>query len=659
MNYTKCWLEYPRICDETGKTLTIACLLPGAVAQRAVEELRLGLEGLYGSVLEVTEEQSADITLDCDPGMHQEGYEVHVRQGRCTIVSGGERGALYGAFALLRQLQMEQCAWEALTWEGKGRPANPMRVLNHWDNLDGSIERGYSGQSFFFRGDQVLVNDRTVAYARLVASVGINCVVLNNVNVRGAANQLISERYYRPLREIQKILASYGISMYLCVNFAAPMELGGLDSADPCDDRVLQWWRDKASEVWGNLPGLGGFMVKADSEGQPGPSAYGRTHADGANLLAEAVAPFGGKVIWRCFVYNCQQDWRDTKTDRAKAGYDFFAPLDGKFRDNVVLQIKNGPMDFQVREPVSPLFGGLKHTNMMLEVQVAQEYTGQQRHVCYLIPWFRQVLDQDMHCCEGPSTVADLVSGRSYGNTFCGMAAVANTGDDPNWTGHDLAAANLYGFGRLAYDTTLTGEEIAQEWLRLTFGKVPLVEETLLHILMTSWPTYENYTAPLGIGWMVTPDCHYGPSVDGYEYARWGTYHRADHKGLGVDRTSSGTNYCSQYAPELAAQYENLETCPDELVLFFHHLDYTYRLKSGKTVIQHIYDSHFAGAEQAAAYLTLVEGLEPLLPQSVYQRLHARFQHQKEHSCEWRDVINTYFFRKSGIPDEQGRTIYP
>ncbi len=659
MNYTKCWLEYPRICDETGKTLTIACLLPGAVAQRAVEELRLGLEGLYGLKLETANGQSADITLDCDPGMHQEGYEVHAHQGCCTIVSGGERGALYGAFALLRQLQMEQCAWEALTWEGKGRPANPMRVLNHWDNLDGSIERGYSGQSFFFRDDQVLVNDRTVAYARLVASVGINCVVLNNVNVRGAANQLISERYYRPLREIQKILASYGISMYLCVNFAAPMELGGLDSADPCDDRVLQWWRDKASEVWGNLPGLGGFMVKADSEGQPGPSAYGRTHADGANLLAEAVAPFGGKVIWRCFVYNCQQDWRDTKTDRAKAGYDFFAPLDGKFRDNVVLQIKNGPMDFQVREPVSPLFGGLKHTNMMLEVQVAQEYTGQQRHVCYLIPWFRQVLDQDMHCCEGPSTVADLVSGRSYGNTFCGMAAVANTGDDPNWTGHDLAAANLYGFGRLAYDTTLTGEGIAQEWLRLTFGKVPLVEETLLHILMTSWPTYESYTAPLGIGWMVTPDCHYGPSVDGYEYARWGTYHRADHKGLGVDRTSSGTNYCSQYARSLAAQYEDLETCPDELVLFFHHLDYTYRLKSGKTVIQHIYDSHFAGAEQAAAYLTLVEGLEPLLPGPVYQRLHARFQHQKEHSCEWRDVINTYFFRKSGIPDEQGRTLYP
>ncbi len=659
MDYTKCWLEYPRICDETKKNLTVSCTMQGPVFRRAMEELALGLDGLYGLTLTDVTGRQADVTLCCNPALHPEGYEIHARQGCCTIVGGGERGVLYGVFALLRELQLRQCAWGDLSWDWAAVPSNPLRVLNHWDNLDGSIERGYSGQSFFFRGDEVLVTDRTVAYARLAASVGINCVVLNNVNVRHAANRLISERYYGPLRRIQEILSGYGITMYLCVNFAAPMELGGMSSADPCDGGVQQWWKEKTAEVWANLPGLGGFMVKADSEGQPGPSAYGRTHADGANLLADAVAPYGGKVIWRCFVYNCQQDWRDTKTDRAKAGYDFFQPLDGQFRDNVVLQIKNGPMDFQVREPVSPLFGGLKHTNMMLEVQVAQEYTGQQRHVCYLIPWFRQVLDQDMHCCPGPSTVADLVSGRSYGNTCCGMAAVANTGDDPNWTGHDLAAANLYGFGRLAFDTALTGEAIAKEWLRLTYGRAPKVEETLLHILMASWPAYEHYTAPLGIGWMVNPDHHYGPNVDGYEYARWGTYHRADCKGLGVDRTSKGTDYCSQYPLELAAEYESLETCPDELVLFFHHLDYTYRLKSGKTVIQHIYDTHFDGAAQAAEFLTQVESLEPLLPPEVYQRLHERFLHQKEHSCEWRDVINTYFFRKSGIPDEQGRTIYP
>ncbi|MCC8182339.1 MAG: alpha-glucuronidase [Clostridiales bacterium] len=660
MNYTKCWLAYPTICREQERTLTVHSDFDGPVAQNGVKELTLGLKGLYDMGLEPVTENGADasIRLVRKDGIHPEGYAVQARGGKAVVASSGERGVLYGIFALLRQLQTVQCAWDDLDWEEEKTPSNPMRMFNHWDNLTGDIERGYSGQSFFFRDNEIIIDQRTVDYARMAASVGINATVINNVNVKGAAVELISPRYYKPLRDMQEIFAGYGIDLYFCIEFAAPILLGGLDTADPCDDRVKAWWTDKAAEVWQALPGLGGFMVKADSEGRPGPFTYGRNHADGANMLADAVAPQGGKIIWRCFVYDCQQDWRDTKTDRARACYDHYMPLDGQFRDNVILQIKNGPMDFQVREPVSPLFGGLKHTNMMLEVQVAQEYTGQQRHVCYLIPWFRQVLDQDLYCQEGPSTVADLVSGRSYGNALGGMAAVTNTGDDPNWTGHDLAAANLYGFGRLSYDTSLTGEAIAAEWVRLTYGKEPKVEDTLTDILMKSWPAYESYTAPLGIGWMVNPNHHYGPNVDGYEYAQWGTYHRADWKGLGVDRTSRGTGYCQQYAPKLANLYENLETCPDELVLFFHHLPYTYVLKSGKTVIQHIYDTHFAGAEQAAEFLRQIEELEPLLEPEVYERLHARFSHQKEHSCQWRDVINTYFYRKSGIPDAQGRKIY-
>lgn len=653
MNYTKCWLEYPLIRSLAGRTLTVANSFTGPIAQRTSEELAMGLGALYEATVSSGANGAADIVLLRDETLPPQGYRIQAGAGRCTISGGDEAGALYGAFALLRELQMAGTDWNAFTLDQQKSPANDLRMLNHWDNLPGDIERGYSGKSFFFEDNTILVNQRTIDYARMVASMGVNGVVLNNVNVKDAATWLITDRYFTPLREIQKIFASYGIQMYLCVNFAASMELGGLDTADPCDQRVKDWWKKKCDEVWANLPGLGGFVVKADSEGRPGPFTYGRDQSDGANLLADAVAPHGGRVIWRCFVYNCQQDWRDTKTDRARAGYDYFMPLDGKFRDNVSLQIKNGPMDFQVREPVSPLFGGLKETNMILEVQIAQEYTGQQRHVCYLIPWFKEILATDLRCRESGSTVAELISGPDQG-----MAAVTNTGNDANWTGHDLAAANLYGFGRLSYDTSLTAEQIAREWLRMTFGRKEKVEAALLDILMRSWSTYEKYNAPLGIGWMVNPHQHYGPNVDGYEYDRWGTYHRADCKGIGVDRTEKGTGFVSQYPSELAQLYGNLETCPDELVLFFHHLPYDYKLKSGKTVLQHIYDTHFEGAEEAAQFLEIVEGLKDELPPEVYERLVQRHTHQKWHAAEWRDVINTYFFRKTGIPDAQGRHIH-
>ena len=655
MNYTNCWLTYPRLCEEN-TPFTVHTEFSGPIADSAMDELTLAFGRMYGC--EVREDVNAALSITKNLQLHPEGYRIAAGNGNCTLEAGGERGMLYGVFALLRALQLSGQGFGSLNFKEEAAPSNPLRMLNHWDNLDGSIERGYSGTSFFFRNDEILVDSRIRDYARLTASVGINAVVLNNVNVVKAASWLISDRYYHKLRLIQKTLAAYGIDMYLSVNFAAPMELGNLTVSDPCDPDVRVWWKQKAREIWENLPGFGGFLVKADSEGRPGPFTYGRTHADGANMLADAVAPFGGKIIWRCFVYNCRQDWRDAKTDRPKAAYDNFMPLDGQFRDNVILQIKNGPMDFQVREPVAPLFGGLKHTNMMIEFQIAQEYTGQQRHVCYLMPWFRQVLEQDM-CVEGvPSRVCDLVSGRSYGNTNCGMAAVANTGNDENWTGHDLAGANWYGFGRLAYNTSLDPEQIAREWVQLTFGKNEQVDSTLTDILMKSWPAYEKYTSPLGIGWMVNPSFHYGPSVDGYEYDRWGTYHRASHRGVGVERGESGTGYCSQYNEPLRSLYENPDTCPDELLLFFHHMPYTHRLHSGKTVIQHIYDTHFEGAQMAADFLTALESIQALLPPDAYARMHARFQHQKEHSCDWRDIVNTYFHRISDIDDEQGRKIY-
>lgn len=593
--------------------------------------------------------------------VQQEGYKIETSimkdtlEEKIVITSCGVNGILYGVFALIRKLQ---CGVSISDMDEYKIPSNPLRMLNHWDNMDGSIERGYSGKSFFFAQNDIIINERTKEYARLVASVGINAVVINNVNVLNAATYLITDRYFTKVKELQDILGEYGIKLFLSINYAASIELGGLDSADPCDSRVSEWWTKKVVEVYSQLPGLGGFLVKADSEGRPGPFTYNRTQAEGANMLARALKPYDGVLIWRCFVYNCNQDWRDYVTDRAKAGYDYFHKLDGQFEDNVILQIKNGPMDFQVREPVSPLFGGMKSTNQMLEVQIAQEYTGQQIDICYLIPWFKEILAFRTYVTQENDTVKDIVSGKTFGNQLCGMAAVCNTGNDANWTGHDLAAANLYGFGRLSYDTSLTAEEIAKEWIQMTFNSNQKVMDTIESILMQSWPAYENYNAPLGIGWMVNPGYHYGPSVDGYEYSRWGTYHHADLNGIGVDRTMNGTGYTRQYHSQNFERYESLEQCPEELILFFHHLPYTYRLHSNKTVIQHIYDTHFDGVESVKKFITMWNELEELINPIVFDRVGKRLELQLKNAKEWRDQVNTYFYRKSGIPDEGGRKIY-
>lgn len=667
MEYTNGWLQYLKLSNSNESKIVLIVKAEGAIVKNAIEELAFAFSSLYGRKLKVVTSENiynktkagVCIKLDTALNLGSEGYRLEGMNGKCTISATTEKGLLYGVFALLRNLQVQQILdFDTWTYAEQKEPSNPFRMLNHWDNMDGSIERGYSGKSFFFEDNKILINSRTKAYTRMLASMGINAVVINNVNASGAATELISERYYKKLRSLSELFASYGVKLYLSINFAASMELGGLETADPCDKSVSNWWRDKAKEVWENIPDMGGFLVKADSEGRQGPFTYGRTHADGANMLAEAIRPYGGIVIWRCFVYNCKQDWRDLKTDRARAGYDHFMPMDGMFSDNVILQIKNGPMDFQVREPVSPLFGGLKKTNMMLEVQIAQEYTGQQRHVCYLIPWFKEILSFQTYCKEELGTIADIVAGRTYGNKNCGIAAVANTGNDINWTGHDLAAANLYGFARLAFDTQLTAENIADEWRIQTFGNQEIVKKNLMKILMMSWPTYEKYTSPLGIGWMVKPNTHYGPDVDGYEYDRWGTYHKADHKGIGMDRTDSGTAYCRQYREPLASIYADRKTCPEELILFFHHVEYDYVLSSGKTILQHIYDTHYEGALEAEQFITIWEELQGFIDEKAYQRVLERLVNQRDHAKEWRDVINSYFYRKTGVTDQYGRTLY-
>lgn len=669
------WLRYDRKRDCGNGKFFESVRLTGfdgenGIVRNAMAELDDGVRGMLGISPRAAAQETPEACPErrdgaeagsgglflCKNGtLPKEGYHICQRGEGLTLEAADENGLLYGCFALLRLIAMER---PLAGLERTETPDNPLRMYNHWDNMDGSIERGYSGNSFFFENNEVLVNERTAAYAGLVSSVGINGVVINNVNVKDAATRLITDRYFDKVRRLSEIFAGYGVRLYLSLNFAAPMELGGPDSADPLDESVRGWWKEKLAEVFAAVPLLGGFLVKADSEGRPGPFTYGRTQADGANMLADLVKPYGGVIIWRCFVYNCTQDWRDTKTDRARAGYDSFMAMDGDYHDNVILQIKNGPMDFQIREPVSPLLGGMEKTNQMLEVQVAQEYTGQQIDVCYLIPLFKEVLDFHTFCREGADTVADIVSGRTFGNANAGIAAVCNTGNDANWTGSALAAANFYGFGRLAFSTSLSAEEIAEEWVRLSFSNEEETVEAVKRILLQSRSVYEKYTCPLGIGWMVTPATHYGCSVDGYEYSRWGTYHRADHLGLGVDRSSRGTGYAQQYREPNASMYDAAETCPEELLLFFHHVPYTFRLKSGKMLIQHIYDTHFEGVEEAEEMEALWKALRGKIPEGDWENVRERFGRQLYNAREWRDQVNSYFYRKSGIADEKGRKIY-
>lgn len=655
MEYSKCWLDYRPLesVEEVWLTLIVSC--DGLIIESAVKEYVLAMEGLAGRRPKVTADKtSAGVRLlvDEDTVSGADGYRIAGENGGYTICGQSPSGVLYGVFHFLRMAaggELSQLPVEIV-------PAMPLRMMNHWDNMDGSIERGYSGESFFYKDYEILWDERLEHYTRMMASIGINGIVINNVNVHEKETYLITDTYLQKVKQYADLFQRYGIKLYTSVNFAAPMELAGFDNCDPLESQVAEWWKETTAHVYEVIPEFGGYLVKADSEGRPGPFTYGRTHADGANMLARALAPHGGIVIWRCFVYNCGQDWRDKKTDRARAAYDNFIHLDGCFDENVVLQIKNGPMDFQVREPVSPLFGALKKTNMILEVQIAQEYTGQQIDLCYLPPMWREILDFDTYAEGKGSTVSNIVRGAAYGQKFCGMAAVINTGNDKNWTGTDLAAANTYGYGRLAMEPAMSCEAIAKEWIDLTLGAK--VEKDVVDMLMKSWSTYEKYTAPLGIGWMVSPHYHYGPDIDGYEYDRWGTYHRADCRGLGVDRTPAGTGYTEQYNEPWKTIYADVEQCPQELLLFFHYVRYDAVLKSGKTLIQHIYDTHFEGVEEVEAMIAVWKSLKDDIDEEVYGRVLGRMERQLANAKEWRDRVNTYFYRKSGVKDEKGRTIY-
>ncbi len=587
-----------------------------------------------------------------------------LRVGRTTLVmADGAAGLLYGMHALVRRGDSAFADTEGETWwDG---PVHPIRMLDHWDNtvvhpVMGQVERGYAGGSIFWSEGRVRDDlSRVAQYARLLGSVGINAVGLNNVNVHAAEARLLTD-HVGDVARLAEVFRPHGIRVYLSVSFAAPITVGGLDSADPLDRAVQDWWTSAVARVYEAIPDFGGLVVKADSEGQPGPFAYGRDHADGANLLARALAPFGGTVFWRAFVYDHHQDWRDRSTDRARAAYDHFTPLDGRFDDNVVLQVKYGPMDFQAREPVSPVIAAMPQTRLAVELQVTQEYTGQQQHAVYLGPQWDEILRFPL--AEDGRTVAYLAAGLSQHHgqrpPTAGLVAVSNVGDDEFWTGHPLAQANLYAFARLAW-----GEEdpiaVLDEWIGLTLGDDPAVRAAVHEVLDGSWRTYEKYTAPLGVGFMVRPGHHYGPDVDGYEYTAWGTYHFADRDGIGVDRTrATGTGFTGQYAAPWRDVYESVETCPDELLLFFHHVPYTHVLHSGSTVIQHLYDTHADGYDEVVRMASTCAAVQGKVPDAFFDRVTQRLAEQERSAREWRDQLRSAFFRRSGIPDATGRRIY-
>ena len=616
------------------------------LSARVVESL--AGQTIVGTVKEIHAEfPSIAVPTNLEP----EGYWISATgsgENTTAVIAGSDdRGVLYGVFAFLRGDTIPFNQY-------RSHPAMPIRWVDEWDNIDGSVERGYAGRSIFFEAGKVREELAAVSeYARLLSSVGINGCNVNNVN---NAAPFLEPEMLKGLARIADAMRPWGVRLAMSADIASPQKIGGLKTFDPIDPAVKAWWAAKVDEIYKLIPDFAGFTVKADSEGQPGPASYGRTPADAANLLAGSLAPHGGVVLYRAFVYNHHLDWKDPKADRARAAYDIFHPLDGKFANNVIVQVKEGPIDFQAREPVSPLFAGLEKTNQAMELQITQEYLGQQRHLVYIAPMWKQVLDFDLRSGNRFTPVKEILKGKSFNRPLGGMVGVSCVGRD-RWLGSPLAMANLYAFGRLAWDPNLTPEQIAEEWIRQTVGTSTEVVQELEKVLMQSWPAYEHYTGPLGMQTLTDiTGSHYGPNIESSEDNGWGQWHRADHEGVGMDRSvATGTGYAGQYPPELAKKYETAATTPDDLLLFFHHVPYAYKLHDGKTVIQYFYDSHYQGADEAAKLGREWATLKGRVDNKLYEDVRARLEYQAGHAIVWRDAIVQYFLKLSGIADEHGR----
>ena len=589
------WLRYSPIQHaERYQALPSRIVVLGHTAtdRAAADELQKGLSSMLGRpfiILSAPESRALSeknvILLDSGSAtrrklatsereaLQREQYRIifyeDPAQARLAILGGSPQAELYGAFHLLEEINTEQ----AIPANETQSPSAPIRWTDEWDNLDGTIERGYAGRSIFFDGGHVRQDlNRAGQYARLLASVGINGCNVNNVN---ADLDLLTSEHLRGLSRIADAFRPYGVKLALSVDLTSPQTVGDLPTFDPLDPTVAAWWKRKVDEIYKLMPDFGGFTVKADSEGRKGPSQYGRTPADAANVLARALAPHHGVVLYRGFIYNNHLDWRDPKADRARAGVDNFVRYDGQFEPNVIIQIKEGPIDFQAREPVSPLFAALRHTNVAIEVQTSQEYTGQQRHMVWLPSMWKWVLDTDLRADGRSTPVKAIVEGKCFPLAKRkprpgGFVSVTNVGLEANWLHHPMAMANLYGFGKLAWNPDQPLEQIADSWTRLTWGADPQVDETIASLLMQSWKIYEGYTGPNGMGTLTNIlGYHFGPGIESAERNGWGQWFRGEKGGIGMDRTSAGTGYAQQYPPEFAKKYESLATCPDHLLLFF------------------------------------------------------------------------------------------
>lgn len=668
------WLRYRPVEDaglrETYRQILSHVQLPQGSAQEGVirAELTRAAQGMFGTALQFAGERDGDVTLLISAGgasarppqittadlerIGGEGFILRQseRGGRplYVVAANSGAGALYGTFRLLRLMQLCQPVARLDLWES---PAIRRRLLNHWDNLDGSVERGYAGRSIW-KWDELpgKMDPRYTDYARANASIGINGVVLNNVN---ASAQILLPEYLAKVAALAAVFRPYGIHVYLSANFAAPLRsslsaarkakgegIGSLTTTDPLDPAVRRWWAEKADEIYRLIPDFGGFLVKANSEGQPGPEDYGRTHADGANALAAALAPHGGIVLWRAFVYP-----KDADPDRAKRSFTEFVPLDGKFASNAFVQVKNGPLDFQPHEPFHPLFGAMPRTPLALELQITQEYVGESTHLVYLAPQWKKVLDAVAGAPGLNATVARIVAGQVDGHAESAIAGVANIGSDSNWCGHDFAAANWYAFGRLAWDPALAADAMAREWVTQTWTTQPAVVGQIVAMMMSSWPAAVNYMSPLGLTFTMDSQ-HYNPGLAKRDGQVW----RSDRSGLGYDRTSHGSNYVGQYHAAARAAWDDPKACPLEDLLFFHFVAWNQPLSTGRSLWDELCFRYRDGVRVVEKNLTVWQSLAGSIDAERHAQVTKKLTAQLAHARRWRDESISYFRSRNGLP---------
>lgn len=637
------------ICSKKSPTLSIA-----------MQELRQGWQGKANEKIE--------LVVKSDKAIKGDGFRI----GKNRIQANTDIGILYGVYELMRWQQTGENIHEEVC-----NPSYERRILNHWDNLDGTIERGYAGSSIFWRKGKdsltVTYTDKQLwqEYARANASIGINGSVLNNVN---ASPSILTADYLKKTKEIADVLRPYGIRTYLSVNFASPQVIGGLKTSDPLNSEVAQWWKNKVKEIYSLIPDFGGFLVKANSEGQPGPQDFGRTHADGANMLADALSPFGGMVMWRAFVYNPSDE------DRAKQAYSEFMPLDAQFRDNVIIQVKNGPIDFQPREPFSPLFGAMKKTSVMPELQITQEYLGQSVHLVFLATMWEEFLKSDTYQEGKGSTVARCTDGSLFPQKHTAIAGVSNIGSDVNWCGHPFAQSNWYAFGRLAWNNSLSSEQIADEWIKLTFadysGKIDTQNsifsadwqvnflQPVKQMMLNSREAAVNYMMPLGLHHLFAADHHYGP---GPWWAPTGVrkdwtppyYHKADSIGIGFDRTATGSNAVSQYQEPLQSMFSNSQTCPDIYLLWFHHLPWNFIMKDGQTLWAELCYHYDKGVRQVRDFQKTWDHVQRYVDSERFSQVQTKLREQCMNAQVWKDACLLYFrqFSKMPFPNDMERPV--